>query len=251
MSEEENDDLFDTSTVKELNNEDFALESTEGLTLFAEGCSVVLFYSKDVKSRSMRDIWYDLSSQFPDVRFFGVNLSERRDIAKRIGQVRNDANHIYNKFTLAKVPYIIVYRESQDHKVSYPQAFYNGPLTTEDIANWIVDLACQPGYTDYISNTIDEAVEVPVNTIVEEDVGEEGTPRVVLSRQYNDNRAVLLPPKKTTVQRVLASRDKEIEATELPPEDYGQISLGGRPKGTVLNPKGRKGTGNGIGFIEF
>lgn len=248
--DEEADDLFGANHARDLNNEDFALASTEGLTLIAEGCSVVLFYNGNPKSRLLREIWVELSDQFPDVNFYGVNLAERRDIAKRIGEIRNDANHIFNKFTLAKAPYIIVYRESQDSKVSYPQAFYNGPLTTEDLANWIVDLACQPGYTDYVSNTFDDTVEVPVNTIVDEDVDQNGATRVVLSREYNDTRPVLLPPRKTTVQRVLAAREKELQATELPPEDYGLLTPSGRQKGTSLNPRGRKAT-SGVGFIEY
>lgn len=253
MSEEEvneSGDLFEPNFVRDLNNEDFALASTEGLTLYAEGCSLVLFYDKSPKSRMMGEVWEELASQFGDVNFYGVNLAERRDIAKRIGNIRNDANHMFNKFTLAKAPYIIVYRESSDAKVSYPQAFYNGQLSTEEIANWVVDLACQPGYTDYVSNTFDEDVEVPVNTIVDEDVDQNGEVRPVLSREYNDIRPVLLPPRKTTVQRVLAAREKELEATELSPEDYGRMTPMGTKKGTLLNPKGRRAT-SGVGYIEY
>lgn len=248
--DEQAGDFFGPNRARDLNNEDFALNSTEGLTLYAEGCSLVLFYNGNTKSKMVRDIWADLADQFADINLFGVNLYERRDIAKRIGSIRNDANHMFNKFTLAKAPYIIVYRESQDSKVSYPQAFYNGVISTDDIANWIVDLACEPGYTDYVSVTFDEEVEVPSNTIVNDDGTETGPPRSVLSREYNDSRPPKAPMKKTTVQRILSARDKELYASELSPEDYGQLTPAGKQGTSLLNAKGRKGTA-GVGYIEF
>jgi hypothetical protein len=239
MSDDESDtdgDLFSSERVRELQNEDFALESTEGLTLFAEGCSVVLFYNNSPSSAGLAEIWGDLSAQFTDVNFFGVNLAQRRDIAKRIGSIRNDANHMFNKFTLAKAPYIITYRESADPKVSYPQAFYNGVYETQSIADWIADYACQPGYTEYASDTLDG------------DNDEDGNTRPTLAREYNDRSTTTLPPKRSAVERVLAARSKELENLELSPDDYSQMTPVRDP---TFKPNRHVTSSRGVGYVNF
>lgn len=242
------EDFFSSERVRELQNEDFALESTEGLTLFAEGCSVVLFYNNNAMSAGLAEIWGDLSSQFTDVNFFGVNLAQRRDIARRIGSIRNDANHMFNKFTLAKAPYIITYRESADPKVSYPQAFYNGIYESQQIADWISDLACQPGYTEYVSDTISNPITLSKNVILDEDVDAEGVYRPTLSREYNDSRSTVKPAKRTAVDRVLAARNRELENVELSADDYSLMTPVRDPS---FRPNTRVSSNRGVGYINF
>lgn len=247
MSDEDYDsdeDLFSSERVRELHNEDFALDSTEGLTLFAEGCTLVLFYNNNATSKGLAEIWADLSAEFTDVNFFGVNLAQRRDISKRIGQIRNDPNHMFNKFTLARAPYIIAYRESLDPQVSYPQAFYNGEYETEEIANWIADSACQPGYTEFVSDTNDDPIEVSKNVIIDEDPNGGSS----LTREYNDTSLKMKNPKKTTVQRILANREKELEAYNLSPDDYEQMTPKRDP---TFRPSGREKSGRGVGYIKY
>jgi hypothetical protein len=251
MSEDEYDSegvAFSSERVRELQNEDFALDSTEGMTLFAEGCSIVLFYNNNATSEGLMEIWADLSAQFLDVNFFGVNLTQRRDIAKRIGQIRNDANHMFNKFTLAKAPYIIAYRESNDPKVSYPQAFYNGIYSTEELANWISEYGCQPGYTEYVSDTYDAPIQVEKNVVIDEEVDERGSTRSTLTREYNDRSLTVAMPKKTAVQRILAARGKEIDDSQLSVEDYEQMTPIRDP---MFTPNKRVSSNHGVGFIKY
>lgn len=247
MSDDEFDsegDAFSSERVRELQNEDFALDSTEGITLFAEGCSIVLFYNNNATSAGLIEIWADLSAQFLEYNFFGVNLSQRRDIARRIGSIRNDLNHMFNKFTLAKAPYIIVYRESNDPKVSYPQAFYNGVYSTEDLANWISENGCQPGYTEEVSDTYDEPIEVQKNVVIDEDEGG----RTSLTREYNDRSLNVKTPKKTAVQRILAARGKEIDSSQLSVEDYALMTPIRDP---TFTPNKRVSSNRGVGFIKY
>lgn len=251
MSDDDYDsegDAFSSERVRELQNEDFALESTEGLTLFAEGCSIVLFYNNNAASAGLIEIWGSLSEEFLEYNFFGVNLSQRRDIAKRIGSIRNDANHMFNKFTLAKAPYIIVYRESNDPKVSYPQAFYNGVYSTEELANWISDYGSQPGYNEYVSDTFDEPIEVRKNVVIDEEVDERGSARTTLTREYNDRSLSVKAPKKTAVQRILAARGKEIDSSQLSVEDYALMTPVRDP---TFSPNKRVSSNRGVGFIKY
>jgi hypothetical protein len=242
-------DYFASQRVRELQNEDLALDTTEGLTLFAEGCSLVLFYGNNETSEALAEIWSDLSSQFLDVNFFGINLGQRRFIAERIGQIRNDLNHIYNKFTMAKTPYIIAYRESSNPKISYPQAFYNGIYETEAIANWISDYACIPGYNEYASDTYAQPIEVSKNISVDEDVDESGEfTRPIVTRQINTRKPVMRGPSQSGVERIMASREKELENLELSEEDYQQMT----PRREEAFASHRHTVPyRGIGYIDF
>jgi hypothetical protein len=244
MSDSEFDsdgDYFSSARVRELQNEDFALESTEGLTLFAEGCSIVLFYNNSSTSAGLAEIWADLSAEFTDVNFFGVNLMQRRDIAKRIGGIRNDVNHMFNKFTLARPPYILAYRESLDPQISYPQAFYNGAYDTQSIAEWISEVGCQPGETEFVSDTATQAYEGDKNVIIDEDVDEMGNPRSIVSREYYGSKS-------TAVQRVLASRARELENLQLSPDDYDMMTPTRDP---TFKPNKRVTSTRGVGYVNF
>lgn len=191
MEEEEQQNLFIYNNLSELNTEDFALQSTDGLVLYAGGCSIVLFYGQDPISKALQGAWLDLAGQYADINFFGVNMAERRDIAKRMGQIRNSPNHPFNWAVMARTPYIMAFREADDPGLSYPQAFYNGDLDIAQISSWIVTLACQPGYTDRISVTMQEfPAPIPVEDI-EEDVEMKNPP--MLTRQYADVRST--PPR--------------------------------------------------------
>jgi len=253
-NDDESENFFGYNNLRDLLNEDFALSSTEGITLFAKGCSLILFYSNDDMSKSLKEVWLELSQQFHDVNFFGVNLVERRDITKRIGELRNDVNHMFNKFTLALPPYIIVYRESNDPEVSYPQAFYNGPLTTEDLANWIVQLACQPGYTDYKSITYEQPVAVPVNTMILDAYNTTGRPEI--ARQYNGSGKSSPWPEKSSTSTPSSKSSAQIESrsvsrspTSSSPAEIPNLSQKGESPTAPLNTK-RVGT-SGIGYLTF
>lgn len=143
------EELFRTVRVKELQNEDFMLNTVERIVLKAEGCSLVLFYLREnPASNGMRDIWNLLSERFAGVNFFAVNASLRVDIMRAFQQVSDDPDHPLSTYAIRGFPTILVYREGGEAGLSWPKAFYNGELSTIALQNWILQLACVPGYTE-------------------------------------------------------------------------------------------------------
>lgn len=143
------EELFRTVRVRELQNEDFLLNTVERIVLKAEGCSVVLFYIREnPESRGLREIWNTLSERFAGVNFFAVNASLRIQIMQAFQQVNDDPDHPLSQYRIRGFPTILVYREGGQAGISWPKAFYNGQLNSDDIQDWILQLACTPGYTE-------------------------------------------------------------------------------------------------------
>jgi hypothetical protein len=286
MAEDETPNLFGFNNLQDLQSEDFALASTDGLVLYAYGCSVVLFYGDDEFSKGLQVIWLDLASRFADVNFFGVNMMERRAIAKRIGEIRNSPNHPLNWAATARTPYILVFREADDPQLSYPQAFYNGPLDVNSLSEWIVTLACQPGYTDRVSITMADVV-APLDTEdVIADVQSREPP--VLTRQYGDKRRTIpssatsprpsAPPRTssatpsratsraassqtsrttsrtpTTPPNSVAVEDMEAPPEEMPSSPQERLEALDESVDTMSNSQrsaGRQG-GESVGYVKF
>ncbi|MFS8160086.1 MAG: protein disulfide isomerase family protein [Candidatus Roizmanbacteria bacterium] len=180
------DDLFRTIQVKELQNEDFLLQTVERIALRATGCSIVLFYTLGNRtSTSMRAVWNELSERFAGVNFFAVNASRRINIMKAFDDVKNDNDHPLNAYRLRGFPTILVYREGGSQSgISWPKAFYNGELSTTALQNWILTLACEPGYTE--TPTIREGVVSDLNITVDDPRGESSKPASSLDFQSPD-----------------------------------------------------------------
>lgn len=143
------EELFRNIRVRELQNEDFLLATVERIVLRAQGCSVVLFYLRNnATSRGLRDAWNLLSERFAGINFFAVNASLRIDIMQAFQQVNDDPDHPLNEFRIRGFPTILVYREGGQAGLSWPKAFYNGSLSTDAIQDWILQLACVPGYKE-------------------------------------------------------------------------------------------------------
>lgn len=143
------EELFPSVRVKELEDEDFLLNTGERLVLKASGCSLVLFYSNQNEiSRGLKAIWNSLADQLAGINFYAVNTSRRYDIMRAYEQVRNLPDHPFNKFTSTRRPFIWVFREALSDGLSIPKAIYNGELSTAAIRDWALMLACEPGYEE-------------------------------------------------------------------------------------------------------
>ena len=126
MSEFEPDDvdlfeeeLFRNVRARELQDEDFLLNTVERIALRAEGCSAVLFYLRDnPTSRGLRDVWNLLSERFAGINFFAVNASLRTNIMQAFQQVNDDPDHPLSEYRIRGFPTILVYREGGQRGVS-------------------------------------------------------------------------------------------------------------------------------------
>lgn len=157
------EDLYKSIPIKELQNEDFVLDSVERIALKATGCSIILFYlNGDRKSMQVKAMWDELSDKFAGVFFYTVNASRRTDIMRAFQIVAQDQDHPLHQYRIKQYPSIIVYREGGQPGVSWPKAYYNGPLELDALENWVLNLACTAGYTE-TSALRDEQPEVTIN----------------------------------------------------------------------------------------
>uniref|UniRef100_A0A6C0CJB4 Thioredoxin domain-containing protein n=1 Tax=viral metagenome TaxID=1070528 RepID=A0A6C0CJB4_9ZZZZ len=194
--EDETPDLFERDRVQELESEDFALTSVDGLALNREGCSIVLFYDDSDESTNMHEIWIDLSEEFSGINFGAVNTTRRRSIMKRIMQIQNSPNHpLWRYFNRMSYPAILAFREVEPG-LGFPQAVYNGPKSYEDLADWVANSACQEGYNEYPpeEGNEDDLVNAPSST-----------------NQTKQN---------ARVRRVLADRERELDILSQNPDQY-------------------------------
>lgn len=164
--EDEEQVEFRANEVRDLQNEDFALNTTDGITLYASGCSMLLFYDQSPLSKELMEIWLELADIHSGVNFYGVDFTRRRNIMKRFSEIKNSPNHMFNRYTSKSVPFILVYREDEPN-ISYPQAFYNGEFSTSALNDFVMTLACEAGYNE--SPFLRQGIYTENNTVLDED----------------------------------------------------------------------------------
>lgn len=180
--------------VKNLEDEDFLLNTGERLVLKAEGCSLVLFYSTDNEvSRGLLAIWNTLADRLAGINFFAVNTSRRYDIMGAYEQIRLLPDHPFNKFTTNRRPFIWVFREALSPGLSIPKAIYNGELSSAAIQDWALMLACEPGYEE-ANDASQGGMDSNNNIYVEAEPINDFVPpvnsREFRSSEFNDRRAI-------------------------------------------------------------
>ncbi len=233
-------DLFSRNRVRELDKEDFALNAAIGLVLYSKGCSLILFYDKSGLSKQLQVLWNDLADRFGGVNFFGVNVQDRTEIMRRIVEIRNQPNHPLNKYVSRGEPYILVYRENEPG-LSYPQAFYNGELSTSQLSNWILQLACDPGYTE---TPYEHEGTITENDRIAFDPRAVGNDRPTSSSEYYGF------PRRAVVERVIRAREQEILNLEVD-EDIELIGDDRRPPTSSIRPPVQFKHPESKGTIDF
>jgi hypothetical protein len=236
---QEEQDIFDHSRVQELESEDFALASVDGLVLNKDGCSIVLFYDRGPTSMDLREVFVELSEQFSGINFCAVNTTRRSAIMKRIAQIQGNPNHPFWRYLRhiyreSLTPFIMVFREVETG-LQYPQAVYNGSTDPESMAEWIGNLACQPGYNEF-PGPDDQDVAI------DDDTGE-GIDYLV-----NPPRPERLPRSRTVSERELAKRGKIVDQRTLEEEPYDSPSV--IPQIPLKEYKSRTKKGS-VGYYAF
>lgn len=218
MADEENQeegDIFDHSRVQELESEDFALPSVDGLVLYRSGCSLVLFYDRSDESMDLRELFVDLAEEFSGINFCAVNTTRRSAIMKRVSQIQGNPNHPFWRYLRhvyreSLTPFILVFREVEDG-LGYPQAVYNGELEKDVMMDWIGNRACQPGYNEF-PGPDDEDVAI------DDDTGE-GIDYLVNPPKYEPQKG------KTGVEREISRREKVVEKRMTEEEPYDSPAI--------------------------
>lgn len=135
--------VFFKTNVVPLGDMDFLVNSDVKLKMAWDNCTLVLFYDASDASRSLAEIWSTTAQEVSGPKFGAVNLMSEQRVSDALIQLKMSPDHPFSWIGSATAPFIVTYRNG------WPQAFYNGNLTTEAIKNYSLQLACQPGYKEY------------------------------------------------------------------------------------------------------
>lgn len=171
-------DIFPSRSVRELTSSDFGVDSLTPIYLLVEGCNIILFYSNELDSDTLTglgNLWSELSYNIESVGFYSVNSSKQKEIMDAFEEIEEDIDHPLHLYKISAYPTILVYRNG------WPQAFYNGELSYEDMYTFITTLACVPGYKDTRNTySINENGDMEV---LEDEYEEEYSKVKILDRQ--------------------------------------------------------------------
>jgi hypothetical protein len=145
-----------TRSLLPLREQDFS-----GITL-SESCPysniVVLFYNNEKESQQLYELLAStVNSVVGDQIVAALNIVDN-PVFMRNASMPSGADP-YRSFRLREIPHILTYRNKE------PVAHYNGKLTSEMLANYILLLASDPSYYEPISvtagTTVDNNLELP------------------------------------------------------------------------------------------
>jgi hypothetical protein len=112
-----------------------------------KSCTVILAYlPDDQESEELKDIWAALASRLAGINFAAINGSKQREIMKAFYATAGDPDHPLYPFNLNGFPSILVYRGG------WPQAYYNGDRTFDDLEAYCLELAWRAGYYEPIND---------------------------------------------------------------------------------------------------
>lgn len=132
--------MFPKTTVRELRDDDFDLDTELRITLKDKNCNVILFYAKGKESEDLGKVWLAVSNQVVGVTISACDLYENKKIAKAMSDIRSSGGHPLHWASLRGYPFILSYRNG------YPVAFYNGDRYVDPITNWVMTKACLANY---------------------------------------------------------------------------------------------------------
>lgn len=135
--------------VKNLNDQDFILDSKTPMACTWEDCMMVLFYNPtNVESLDLMPVWEEAARVSSATTFASVNMIRSPGIAKAIvSTIRNPDNPLHD-FGPRGYPTIIVYR------AGWPQGYYNGSRTVQQLVEFSTVMACDTGFHERKNNRI-------------------------------------------------------------------------------------------------
>jgi hypothetical protein len=163
--------------VLPINSNDFQLNDKEIISLKYTDCIMILFHTDNIESQDLFKIWNDCASKGSGAKFGECNVVINKDIGEAFIKVKQDCNHPFNWVSVNQYPFILTYRGG------WPQAFYNGNRTTNDILNYSLQLACKSCYTEKEQKF--KGIEVDVNKEIT--LPNPKTPVLTTSTEFTNN----------------------------------------------------------------
>ena len=133
------EELFGRDAVKNLNSDDFLLETTTPIQLKWTDCIVILFYGDNNESKTLAQIWATAAKSVIGTIFAAANLKTNQKIAQAFVKI-GESPTPYRNFKLQGYPFILAYQRG------FPVGFYNGERDVQAIVDWSLTLACKPDY---------------------------------------------------------------------------------------------------------
>lgn len=125
-----------------ITSNDFLLSNRELITLKSLDCIIILFHTDNKESKDLFNIFQDCASKSSGIKFGECNVIINGEIGKSFIALKGMCDHPFNWVSVNQYPFILTYREG------WPQAFYNGLRTSNDIINYSLQLACKACYTE-------------------------------------------------------------------------------------------------------
>lgn len=136
--------MFAQDAVRQLHQDDFDLGSETKINIKLRECMLVLFYSNNVESTNLANIWLVAAKNTVGPVFAAVNLMVERKVAEAFTSL-NMQNGSLHWAALKTVPFILVYQNS------WPIGFYNGERSVQAIIDYALTLACHAEYHEPIN----------------------------------------------------------------------------------------------------
>lgn len=172
--------LFITSKdIKELKDEDFHHDDDTLVKLKIKECSLVLFYAETPEAKQLAILMANVARNAPGPMYASVNLQNEKKTAQAFTKLNTEMNHPYYWARLRKTPFIMVYRDG------WPQAFYNGNISTQALINYSLNKACVYSYNEK-DQRVDNYVEEPQKNFKPFKTNKESNPYLVQGRTVSD-----------------------------------------------------------------
>lgn len=140
--------VFFKTSVLPLGDMDFLVNSDVKVKMAWDNCTLVLFYDASQESKNLAELWSEVAQEVSGPKFAAVNLMSEQRISDALIQLRMSPDHPFSWMGIASPPFIVTYRNG------WPQAFYNSNLNVDSIKNYASQLACQPGYKEYVYSPV-------------------------------------------------------------------------------------------------
>jgi hypothetical protein len=127
--------------LKRYSESDFATETKDKICIYNENCTLLLFYSENIESKQVLQVFKRVAESVPGITFGVCNLMLERKIGEIFIRLRNEQDHPFTWAAQKLTPFILVYRNG------YPAAFYEGPNDVETLINFSLNIAPDPRFS--------------------------------------------------------------------------------------------------------
>lgn len=132
----------DQPRIWSLSESSFYLNTSDPIKMIFTNCITVLFHDNGQESLDLLKVIRLSAERSNGPIFAACNCEDQPGVANAFYALNHKPDHPFYPFALKGYPFILVYRNG------YPQAFYNGARTVNDLSNFTLTLACQVGYKE-------------------------------------------------------------------------------------------------------